>query len=113
MAQKSHIFRIAAGALFATASVCAGAQASSQATVTPSTADSCYTDWSTAIPIVQREALAAVREVHAQARVHKVGDVVRVTLCTEQGRFVYRLVVREPQGRVVPMTVDARRPFGP
>jgi hypothetical protein len=113
MVQRSHIFRIVAGVLIATASVCAGAEASPQTTVSTTTTDSCFSDWSAAIPVVQREALAAVRDVHAQARVRKVGDIVRVTLCTEQGRFVYRLVVREPQGRVVPMTVDARRPFDP
>jgi hypothetical protein len=76
-------------------------------------ADSCFAAWSDAAPVVHREALTAVRELHVQARQRKLGDVVRVTLCTEQGRFVYRLIVREPQGRVVPMTVDARQPFSP
>ena len=85
-------------------------QASSSARAS-APADGCYTDWSTAVPVVQREALTAVREIHNQARQRKVGDVVRVTLCTEQGRFVYRLLVREPKGQIVPMTVDARRPF--
>ena len=75
--------------------------------------ESCFAAWSDAAPVVHREALTAVREIHAQARQRNLGDVVRVTLCTEDGRFVYRLIVREPQGRVVPMTVDARRPFVP
>jgi hypothetical protein len=76
-------------------------------------ADNCFAAWSDAAPVVHREALTAVRDLHAQARQRKLGDVVRVTLCTEQGRFVYRLILREPQGRVVLMTVDARQPFDP
>jgi hypothetical protein len=75
--------------------------------------DSCFAAWSDAAPVVHREALTAVRDLHTQARQRNLGDVVRVTLCTEEGRFVYRLIVREPQGRVVPMTVDARQPFAP
>ena len=76
-------------------------------------ADHCFADWSDAVPVVQREALTAVRDLHVQARQRNVGDVVRVTLCAQQGRFVYRLLVREPKGSVVPLTVDARRPFEP
>jgi hypothetical protein len=76
-------------------------------------AENCFAAWSDAAPVVHRESLTAVRDLHIQARQRKLGDVVRVTLCTVEGRFVYRLIVREPQGRVVPMTVDARQPFGP
>ncbi len=75
--------------------------------------ESCFAAWSDAAPVVHREALTAVREIHAQARQRNLGDVVRVTLCTEDGRFVYRLIIRQPQGGVVPMTVDARQPFAP
>jgi hypothetical protein len=73
----------------------------------------CFGDWSTAVPVVKREALAAVRDIHAGMRQRNLGDVVRVTLCTEDSRYVYRLIVREPRGRIVPMTVDARQPFAP
>ena len=74
-------------------------------------ADHCFADWSDAGPIVRREALVAVKVVHELARQHKIGDLVKVTLCEENGRFVYRLVVREPTGRIVALTTDARRPF--
>ena len=106
MIKHTHIIRSLAAALLAALVSPVGAQASA-----PS--ESCYSAWSDAAPVVHREALTAVRDLHAQARQRNLGDVVRVTLCTEQGRFVYRLIVREPQGRVVPMTVDARRPFAP
>ena len=71
----------------------------------------CFTEWSDAVPVVHREALTAVRDIHSQARRRQLGDVVRVTLCSDDGRFVYRLLVREPKGGIVSMTVDARRPF--
>lgn len=106
MTQSSNIVRALAVALVAAAIPVVGAQASAPR-------ESCFAAWSDAAPVVHREALTAVRDIHAQARQRNLGDVVRVTLCTEDGRFVYRLIVREPQGRVVPMTVDARRPFAP
>ena len=75
--------------------------------------DQCFSGWSDAVPIVQREALTPVRELHIQVRQRNLGELVRITLCSDQGRYVYRLLVREPIGRFVPMTVDARHPFGP
>jgi hypothetical protein len=106
MTHSLNIARGLAVALLATLVHATGADAS-----TP--ADSCYAAWSDAAPVVQRESLTAVRDIHAQARQRNLGDVVRVTLCTQEGRFVYRLIVREPRGRVVPLTVDARQPFTP
>jgi uncharacterized membrane protein YkoI len=106
MSKRTHISRGLAVALLAMLPQQHAAKAS-----TP--ANACYAAWSDAAPVVHREALTAVRDLHTQARQRNLGDVVRVTLCTEEGRFVYRLIVREPQGRVVPMTVDARQPFAP
>ena len=71
----------------------------------------CYTDWSSALPVVLREVLTPVRDLHARAREKNVGDVVRVTLCTEHGRYVYRLLVRGPTGQIAAQIVDARDPF--
>ena len=82
-------------------------------TVRSQPSDTCFTGWSEALPVVEREALASVRDLHVLARRHNVGDVVRVTLCSDQGRFVYHLLVRESVGRVVALTVDARHPFDP
>jgi len=84
--------------------------APASATIQP---DYCFPGWSEAVPVVRREALTSVRDLHAQARMHNIGDVVRITLCSDQGRFTYHLLVREPLGRVVPMTVDAHHPFAP
>ncbi len=106
MAHSINIAGSLAAALLATLVATTSARASAPP-------DSCFAAWSDAAPVVQREALTAVRDLHAQARQRNLGDVVRVTLCTQDGRFVYRLIVREPKGRVVPLTVDARHPFAP
>lgn len=75
--------------------------------------DHCITEWSEAAPIVLREALTPVRDLHIEARRRNLGDIVRVTLCNNKSRYVYRLLVREPSGRVVPLVVNAIRPFAP
>ena len=78
---------------------------------TTTAADRCYADWSDAGPIVRQQALVAVKDIHEIARKRQIGDLVKVTLCEENGRYVYRLVVREPTGRIVALTIDARKPF--
>lgn len=74
-------------------------------------ADRCYADWSQAAEIVRTESLVTAKDVHERARAGQIGDVVRMTLCEEKGRFVYRLVIREAKGQVVKRTVDAKSPF--
>jgi hypothetical protein len=73
--------------------------------------DRCYADWSDAAPVVRAEGLIAVKDIHELARRHRIGDLVKVTLCEEKGRFVYRIVVREAGGRIVALSTDARKPF--
>jgi uncharacterized membrane protein YkoI len=74
--------------------------------------EQCWTDWSTAAPIVRREALVSTTDLHALARANNLGEVVRITLCETGGRFVYRLIVIEPARRAVTnVVVDARQPF--
>jgi uncharacterized membrane protein YkoI len=80
------------------------------AAASPQTAR-CFDNWSEAALIVGREALTSAKTVHEAARERRMGDLVRITLCQEAGRYVYRLVLHVPAGRVVNMTVDARTPF--
>lgn len=75
------------------------------------TVDRCYADWAEASAIVAREALVVSSEIQNRSRALAFGDVVRMTLCEERGRFTYRLVVRRGNGAIETMTVDARRPF--
>ena len=71
----------------------------------------CYQSWTEATPIVKREQLVPAKELHEQARKRHLGEPIRITLCEENGRFVYRLVLQDATGKVKNMTVDAKRPF--
>jgi len=71
----------------------------------------CIADWSVAAPIVHKEGLATVETLSRLAQVKISGNIVKTTLCEENGGFVYRLVIRDLQGRLSNRTVDARSPF--
>ena len=72
----------------------------------------CISDWSVAAGIVEAEGLATVESVMKAARGRVPGDVVKVTLCRDGSRYLYRLVVRTPAGQHQSLDVDARAPFG-
>ena len=69
----------------------------------------CWADWSDAAPVVQKEALRPAKEIAASIRA-RGKDVVRMTLCEEQGRYIYRVVVVSG-GKVENLTVDAGKSF--
>ena len=71
----------------------------------------CFDDWSDAAPIVLREKLVPVREIQDWARKRLKGIVIRVTLCQEGERYIYRILVREPKGRIRNRTVEAMGPL--
>lgn len=73
----------------------------------------CYDDWSDAAPIVLREKLVPVRDIQAWARKRLKGNVIRVTLCQDGERYIYRVLVREPKGRISNRIVEARGPLEP
>lgn len=79
----------------------------------PARAGGCYADWSEAAPVVIKEGLTTIEALAKTARGKLSGDIVKTTLCEENGGFVYRLLIREPAGRLVNRTVDARLPFPP
>lgn len=72
----------------------------------------CIDDWSVAAPIVHKEGLATVEVLSRLAQAKISGSIVKTTLCEENGGYVYRLVIRDLQGRLSNRTVDARSPFG-
>lgn len=79
----------------------------------PHTETRCWADWSEAALIVRREALTPVERVNKLARErHPGAEVIKVTLCEEQGKFVYRLLLRERQGQIKSELLDARQPPG-
>jgi len=83
----------------------------SAAVVSHAQSAKCY-EWSDAAPIVKREGLASAKTVNEMTQAVAGGELVRITLCEEGGRYYYRLVVKEPSGRLTNQTVDALRPFG-
>ena len=74
--------------------------------------DACIADWSDAVTIVHQNKLTTVEALSRLASDELPGAIVKTTLCEEKGSFVYRLVVRDPQGKLTAHTVDARAPFG-
>ena len=74
-------------------------------------ADECFADWSVAAPIVKTEGLASVDELSRRAQGKLPGTIIKTTLCREKGVFVYQLIVREPNGQLKRLSVDARHPF--
>lgn len=71
----------------------------------------CFEDWSDAAPIVLNERLVPARDLHTWARKRLKGKVLRVTLCRDGERYIYRLLVRGPKGRIGNRTVEARGPL--
>lgn len=74
-------------------------------------ASGCFASWSEAAPIVKREGLATIERVSRLARDRAAGEIVNGKLCHDSGRYIYRLVVRETNGPLKSLTVDARDPF--
>jgi hypothetical protein len=74
-------------------------------------ADQCYASWSVAAPIVHKERLTTVEKLSKLAQSRIAGSIVKTTLCHEKGAFTYRLIIRDPAGRLMNRTVDARSPF--
>ena len=68
----------------------------------------CVADWSTAVQIVEKEHLLTVGQVAAAHAGAIPGKIVKTTLCREKDGFVYRLVIRNPAGRLQNIVVDAQ-----
>jgi uncharacterized membrane protein YkoI len=71
----------------------------------------CTADWSIAAPIVYKEGLTTVETLSRIAAAEMPGNIVKTTLCEENGVFVYRILVRDAHGKLTGRTVDARAPF--
>lgn len=93
---RRHIFLIPSATLLATS---------------PATAESrCINDWSEAAPIVRNESLYTVEKLTAEARGKIKGSIIKTTLCQDDGKWVFRLIVRV-KSNLRMMTVDAKNPF--
>lgn len=75
-------------------------------------AEECFADWSKAAPIVREKGLATVEALSRRSRAMLGGDIVKATLCRQEGTYVYRLVLRGEAGTLRNVVLDARDPFG-
>ncbi len=73
-------------------------------------ASRCINDWSEAAPIVRQEGLYTVEKLTSEARGKIKGNIIKTTLCQDDGAWVFRLIVRV-KGNLKMMTVDAKTPF--
>ena len=73
----------------------------------PATTEICFSNWSDAAPIVARERLIPARDVQDMSRRQLPGDVVRITLCRAETGYVYLLLMRDGQGRISNLKIDA------
>lgn len=67
----------------------------------------CWSDWTTAAPVVRREALRPAKEATALAQAKVPGRMLTISLCEDQGRYVYRMLILSPAGTVLTVTEDA------
>ena len=73
----------------------------------------CWSDWSAAAPVVRREALRPAKDATAIAQ-HKVpGRLLTISLCEDQGRYVYRMLILSAAGIVQTVIEDATPTPGP
>jgi hypothetical protein len=75
--------------------------------------EKCFADWSIAAPIVEKEDLVTIERLVPLVRERLGVQVVRVTLCSQDGDYVFRLVVRSREGPFRRVTLNARMPFAP
>jgi uncharacterized membrane protein YkoI len=74
-------------------------------------ADNCLSDWTAARQIVSAQNLLTVEQLadHAGDQIQG-GQIIKTTLCYENGSYIYRLVVRDPKGQLKSVAIDARGP---
>ena len=68
----------------------------------------CLADWGLAAQVVKRESLLTVEQISGAEAGAIPGQIVKTTLCKEQGGYVYRLVVRDANGQLRNVVVDAQ-----
>ncbi len=71
----------------------------------------CLTDWSKAGPIVRERSLTPPEDVLMLAEGEVPGRLLKMSLCDDKGRYIYRLVIYAQSGELKRLNVDARRPF--
>jgi uncharacterized membrane protein YkoI len=71
----------------------------------------CFSDWSQASVIVKAEGLVTIEQLTKAGAARLGGEIVRSTLCEGKSGYVYKLVVRDAQGQLKNVILDAKTPF--
>jgi uncharacterized membrane protein YkoI len=71
----------------------------------------CFSDWSAAAAVVKSEGLVTLDELTKLAPSKFGGEIVRSALCESEKGHVYRLTIRDANGRLMSVVVDAKHPF--
>lgn len=71
-------------------------------------AEDCYADWGTAGAVVRREKLVTVQQLSQPGAAGVPGEIVKTTLCKDGDDYIYKLVVRDANGQLKTVVIDAR-----
>jgi uncharacterized membrane protein YkoI len=83
----------------------------STASVAAAENGTCFTDWAAASRVVATEGLVTLDQLSKSSQDKLGGDIVRSSLCEASSGYVYKLVVRDAQGRLKNVLLDAKTPF--
>jgi uncharacterized membrane protein YkoI len=64
--------------------------------------------WKSAAPVIAKNSLLPGNVIYQMVQSRTGGQIIHASLCDENGRFFYKLVVLGPKGDVSNVTVDAR-----
>ena len=73
----------------------------------PGVSAACLDDWGAAANVVRANGLKTVEQLANASPRQLKGQIIKATLCEEDGRYVYRLVVRDPAGQMKNAVLDA------
>jgi uncharacterized membrane protein YkoI len=71
----------------------------------------CFADWATASRVVAAEGLVTLEQLAKRGQGKLGGEIVRSSLCELKSGYVYKLVIRDADGRLKNVLLDAKTPF--
>ena len=63
--------------------------------------------WASAAPVIAKNSLLPANIIYQVVQQRTGGQIIHATLCDQDGRFIYKLVVLGAKGDVSNVTVDA------
>jgi uncharacterized membrane protein YkoI len=63
--------------------------------------------WSDAAPVIAKNSLLPANVIYQMVQSRTGGQIIHASLCQDDGRFIYKLVVLGAKGDVNNVTVDA------